>query len=257
MVLKNLVVLDVLNNTNLQTLNVKDCTKLGWDSASDSFAGGLNLKNCVNLRYCDISNTGLTGLQLPENTGSLEYFDASTTNIDDIKMVGQPYIEEIKMTNCLHLGSVTASNCARLLKLNLANTTISKLDITLCPRIDEINISGTSNLNNLSLNACQTLRVLNMEGFKSPNYNTLNLSTCPNIEHLYLSGTTNLANITFAESATKLKTLDISNSSIKSARFGQNVAFPNYLDLAQFNLTLIKFTNNNLIEHIKKLRLYW
>ena len=250
---KNLVTVDVLNNTNLQTLNVKDCTKLGWDSASDSFAGGLDLRNCVNLRYCDISNTGLTGLQLPENTGSLEYFDASSTNIDAIAMVGQPYIEELRMTNCLHLGSVKASNCARLLKLNLANTTISDLDITLCPMIDEINISGTSNLNNLSLNACQTLRILNMEGFKSPNYNVLNLSTCPNIEHLYLSGTTNLAKITFGENATKLKTLDISNSSITSARFGQNVAFPDYLDLAKFNLTSVKFTNNTAIQHIKNI----
>ena len=250
---KNLVVLDVLNNTNLQTLNVKDCTKLGWDSASDKFAGGLDLRNCINLRYCDISNTGLTGLQLPQNSGSLEYFDASTTNIDAIEMVGQPYIEELKMTNCFQLGSVKASNCARLLKLNLANTTISKLDITLCPVINEINISGTSNLNNLSLNACQTLKILNMEGFKSPNYNILNLSTCPNIEELYLSGTTNLAKITFAEGATKLKVLDISNSSIATARFGQNVDFPNYFDLAQFNLTSVKFTNNNLIEHIKNI----
>lgn len=250
---KNLVTLDVLNNTNLQTLNVKDCTKLGWDSSADKFSGTLNLTNCINLRHCDISNTGLTGLQLPENTGSLEYFDASNTNIDAVAMVGQPYIEEIKMTNCLKLGGVTAKNCARLKKLNLANTTISKLDITLCPQIDEINISGTSNLNTLSLNACQNLRILNMEGFKSPNYNILNLSTCPNIEKLYLSGTTNLAKITFAETSTKLKVLDISNSSIASARFGQNVDFPDYLDLGKFNLENVKFTNNNQIQHIKNI----
>ena len=63
---------------------------------------------------------------------------------------------------------------------------------------------------------------LNMEGFKSPNYNILNLSTCPNIAELYLSGTTNLVGITFHENGTKLKKLDISNSSIKAARFGQN-----------------------------------
>ena len=250
---KNLVTLDVLNNTNLQTLNVKDCTKLGWDSSADKYSGTLNLTNCVNLRYCDISNTGLAGLQLPENTGSLEYFDASNTNIDAVAMVGQPYIQEIKMNNCLKLGGVTAKNCSRLTRLKLANTTISKLDITLCPSIDEIDISGTSNLNTLSLNACPSLRILNMQGFKSPNYNILNLSTCPNIEKLYLSGTTNLAKITFAETSSKLKVLDVSNSSISSARFGQNVDFPNYLDLGRFNLTDVKFTNNNQIQHIKNL----
>ena len=250
---KNLVTLDVLNNTNLQTLNVKDCTKLGWDSSADKYSGTLNLTNCVNLRYCDISNTGLAGLQLPENTGSLEYFDASNTNIDAVAMVGQPYIQEIKMSNCLKLGSVTAQNCSRLSKLTLANTTISSLDITLCPSIDEIDISGTSNLNTLSLNACPSLRILNMQGFKSPNYNILNLSTCPNIEKLYLSGTTNLAKITFAETSSKLKVLDVSNSSISSARFGQNVDFPSYLDLGRFNLTDVKFTNNNQIQHIKNL----
>ena len=248
-----LMILDVLNNTNLQTLNVRDCINLGWDSSANKFSGALNLQQCTNLRHCDISNTGLTGLQLPKNAGSLEYFDGSNTNIDAIEMVGQPYIEEIKMSGCLHLGKVVAQNCARLEVLNLANTTVAELDITLCPNINEINISGTSNLNSLSLNACQNLRVLNMEGFKSPRYNVLNLTTCPNIEHLYLSGTTNLTGISFATGGSKLKTLDISNSSIYTTRFGQSGEFPSYIDLGNFNLTNIKFTNNNRVQHIKNL----
>ena len=40
----------------------------------------MNLTGCPNLRTVDISNTGLTGCQLPENSGSLEYFDGSKTN---------------------------------------------------------------------------------------------------------------------------------------------------------------------------------
>lgn len=250
---QSLFVLDVLNNTNLQTLNVKDCVNLGWNDSAKLFDGTLNLSNCVNLRYCDISNTGLTGLQLSENTGSLEYFDASKTNIDTLRMVGQPYIEEIKMSECFQLGNVVAENCSRLNKLSLGNTTISDLTISLCLGITDIDISGTANLNTLTLAGCPNLRKLNMVGFKSPLYNVLNLSTCPKIEELYLGGATNLVKITFAENADRLRTLDISSSSIESARFGQNVDFPDYFDLGQFNLTNIKFTNNPRIKHIKNL----
>ena len=250
---RSLYVLDVLNNTNLQVLNVKDCINLGWDNTSQLFSGSLNLSNCSNLRYCDISNTGLTGLTLGENTGSLEYFDASNTNIDALKMVGQPYIEEVKMANCLKLGKVEVENCSRLGKLNLANTTISELGIALCLNIEDIDISGTSNLNTLTLAGCPNLRKLNMNGFKSPLYNVLNLSTCPKIETLLLAGATNLVKITFAEGATNLKTLDISSSSIESARFGQNVDFPEYFDLGQFNLSNIKFTNNTRIKEIRNI----
>lgn len=245
--------LEILNNENLQTLNVKDCTKLGFDPSTDKYNGALNLTGCTNLRTCDISNTGLTSCQLPINSGSLEYFDGSRTNIDQITLEGQPYITEIKMAQCLSLGKVIAKNCSRLTTMNLANTTIANLDITLCPNIESINISGTSNLNTLSLNACQNLKTLNMEGFKSPLYNILNLSTCPNIQNLYLSGTTNLVGITFHEQGHGLKVLDISNSSIKAARFGQNVEMPNFLDLGHFNLTLFKCTNNNQIEYIKNI----
>ena len=245
--------LEILNNENLQTLNVKDCPQLGYDPNAHKYNGSLDLTGCPNLRTVDISNTGLSGCELPENSGSLEYFDGSKTNIGQISMVGQPYIEEIKMNQCLLLGKVIAKNCSRLKNLILANTSISTLDITLCPNIDLINISGTSNLNALSLNACQNLRVLNMEGFKSPNYNILNLSTCPNIAELYLSGTTNLVGITFHENGTKLKKLDISNSSIKAARFGQNVEMPNYLDLGHFNLTSFNCSNNNQIQYIKNI----
>ena len=250
---KKLCVLDVLNNKNLQTLNVKDCTKLGWEESVGAFVSGLNLTNCINLRHCDISNTGLTGLQLPKNSGALEYFDASNTNIDAISMIGQPYIEEIKMTNCLKLGSVAANNCARLKKLNLANTTISSLDLSLCLEVEELDISGTSNLNNLSLAGCPNLKILNMSGFNSPNYNILNLASCPKVENLNLSGATNIVKITFAENAVALKTLNLSSSSVESARFGANVEFPDYLDLARFNLSNIKFTNNPRIKHIKNL----
>lgn len=250
---RSLYVLDVLNNTNLQVLNVKDCVNLGWDNTSQLFNGSLNLSSCSNLRYCDISNTGLTGLTLGENTGSLEYFDASTTNIDALKMVGQPYIEEVKMANCLKLGKVEVENCSRLTKLNLANTTISELGIALCLNIKDIDISGTSNLNTLTLAGCPNLTKLNMNGFKSPLYNVLNLSTCPKIETLLLAGATNLVKITFAETSSNLKTLDISSSSIESARFGQNVDFPDYFDLAQFNLSNIKFTNNTRIKEIRNI----
>ena len=245
--------LEILNNENLQTLNVKDCTKLGFDPSTDKYNGELNLTGCTNLRTVDISNTGLTSCRLPINSGSLEYFDGSRTNIGQITLEGQPYISEIKMEHCLSLGSVIAKNCSRLLAMNLANTTISELDITLCPNIETINIAGTSNLDTLALNACQKLKTLNMEGFKSPRYNILNLSTCPNVENLYLSGTTNLVGITFHERGYGLKVLDISNSSIKAARFGQNVEMPNYLDLGHFNLTLFKCKNNNQIQYIKNI----
>lgn len=250
---RSLYVLDVMNNTNLQILNVKDCVNLGWDNTAQLFNGSLNLSGCLNLRYCDISNTGLTGLTLGDNTGSLEYFDASNTNISALNMVGQPYIEEVKMANCLKLGSVRVENCSRLKKLSLGNTTIAELGVALCLNIEDIDISGTSNLNALTLAGCPNLKKLNMNGFKAPNYNVLNLSTCPKIETLLLAGCPNLTRITFAENASSLKTLNISSSSIYSARFGQNVDFPEYFDLRQFNLTSVDFSNNTRIKEIRNI----
>ena len=240
-------------NTMLQKVNLKNCTKLGYNELTGQYDGGLDVSNCTNLRYLDISNTGLSRLALSDVGGNLDYFDASNTNITSISMVGQPYLEELKMENCTHLATVKAENCSELRKILIPNSQVNTFSVGQCAKMEEIDISNTASLNNLTLDGCPNLLKLNMSGFQNQNFTELNLTTCPKIQNLNISGCGYLTNISFETNCRTLKTFNCKNSAITAIRFGRQNDFPNYLDLSPFLLTSVSFENCPRVVNIKGL----
>lgn len=249
---KHITELNLDNNRMLQTLNLKGCANLGaGNSISGNDVGSINLSNCVNLRYVDISGTKLTSISFNESGGALEYFDASETGITDVTLKFQPYLPSVKMENCKDLTSIALQSCERLETLSVPNAKISSFNVIDCNALKTINLSNNGQLRNLSLDGCPNLETLNLSGFNSPNMTELMLDTCPKLKSLDISGSSFLTYITFGEGYNALKSLNAKNSVIQSFRYGRRNDYPNYLDLSPFDLTSISFYNCPSLVHIK------
>lgn len=251
-------------NTMLQTVDLKNCTNLGLNSTGES-TGNLNLINCENLKYLDVSKTALASLNIIDidienpdptqavGTGSLEFFDASETAITDVTLWNQTYLEEIKISDCYKLATISIGNCERLVKLSLPNSQINKFVIVDCNALVDIDISNTPKLTTLRLDGCPNLLKLNLKQLNSPTLLDLDLTTVPNLIDLNVANTSFLQHITFPESFNKLTSLDMRNSVLTSIRFGKRVEFPSYMDLSPFKLTSVSFYNCNGLTEIKGL----
>lgn len=249
---KHITELNLDNNRMLQKLSLKGCVNLGAGSSiSGNNVGAINLSNCTNLKYVDISGTKLTAISFNESGGALEYFDASETGITDITLKFQPYLPSVKMENCKDLTSITLQSCERLESLSVPNAKISSFNVIDCEALKTINLSNNGQLRNLSLDGCPNLETLNLAGFSSEIMTELMLDTCPKLKTLDISGSSFLTYITFADRFTSLKSLNAKNSVIQSFRFGRRSDYPNYLDLSPFDLTSISFYNCPSVVHIK------
>ena len=250
------------NNKMLQTINLSGCESLGLNQSGES-TGNLNLINCSNLKYLDVSGTSLASLNIididTENpdastaigTGSLEYFDASGTGITDITIWNQSYLEEILMEDCHELATVSIGNCEKLRSMSLPNSQINKFTIVDCERLTSIDISNTAKLVDLRLDGCPNLLSLNMRQVNSPSLTNLDLTTVPILKELNIANTSFLEYITFADDFSSLKVFDMRNSVLKSIRFGKRGDFPTYLDLSPFEMTSVSFYNCPSLQEIR------
>lgn len=241
---KHITELNLDNNRMLQTLNLKKCVNLGSGSSiSGNNVGAINLSNCINLKYVDISGTKLTAITFNDNGGALEYFDASETGITDVTLQHQPYLPSVKMNDCRDLTSIRLQNCERLETLSVPNAKISSFNVIDCNALKTIDLSNNGQLRSLSLDGCPNLESLNLSGFSSESMTELMLDTCPKLKTLDISGSSFLTYITFGQDYTALKTLNARNSVLQSFRFGRRVDYPAYLDLTPFDLTSMSFYN--------------
>lgn len=241
-------------NTMLQKVDLHNCENLGLNSY-DEATGNLNLINCSNLKYLDVSGTNLASLNIIDidtqnpdasqavGTGSLEYFDASKTSIKDITLWNQTYLDEILIADCTKLATISIGNCERLKRLSLPNSSINTFTIVDCNELNYIDISNTAKLTALRLDGCPNLITLKMKQLNSQTLTELDLTTVPKLEYLDISNSSFLNYITFSDSFTSLKTFLMRNSVLIAIRLGKRVEFPSYLDLSKFSLTSIDFYN--------------
>ena len=251
-------------NTMLQTINLKGCLKLGLNQLEQP-TGALNVVNCSNLKYIDISDTSLAALSVididTENpdasqaigTGALEYFDASNTSITDITIWNQTYLDRIQISNCLQLATINVGNCERLTTLTMPNSQINSFTIVDCLSLTDIDISNTAKLVNLRLDGCPNLLALKMRQINSTKLVELDLTTVPKLNYLDIGNCSFLQRITFAEGFKSLKTFILDNSVLTSVRYGKRGEFPAYLDLAPLALAKVNFYNCPKLQEIRNL----
>lgn len=242
--------LELGNNVMLQKLNCKDCVNLGID---DNYKV-VNLENCINLKYLDLSNTLIGTVQLNENGGSLEYLDLSNSKITYLTCNYQEYLPEIKLDNCRLLSSVSVNGCNALTRISLPNSKLATFSVTDCNKLDYIDISYTGYLTRLDLTGCVNLHTLKMQGITNENFREVDLRSLASLNTLDISKCYYLNNIRVANGFNAFTNVNFQESAIKTIQFGNN-ALPNYLDLTPFNLTNVSFFNCTSLERIKGINL--
>lgn len=242
--------LELESNEMLQTLNCKGCTNLGFDNNYKT----VNLSQCINLKYLDLSDTMIGTVTLNPDGGALEFLDLSKTEITYLTCNYQEYLPEIKLDGCRNLSSVTITGCNALTKLSLPNTKLAEFKVTDCAKLDYLDISYTGYLTTLDLTGCESLSTLIMSGISNNKFTELDARTLVNLKTLNVSKCDFLSNIRFANNYTALTNLDVQQSGIKTFQFGNN-AVPTYLDLGNFKLATVNFYNCTAVEDIRNINL--
>lgn len=242
--------LELESNEMLQTLNCKDCTNLGFDNNYKT----VDLSQCINLKYLDLSGTMIGTVDLNVDGGALEFLDLSKTEITYLTCNYQEYLPEIKLDGCRNLSSVTITGCNALTRLSLPNTKLAEFKVTDCAKLDYLDISYTGYLTTLDLTGCESLSTLIMSGISNNKFTELDARTLVNLKTLNVSKCDFLSNIRFANNYTALTNLDVQQSGIKTFQFGNN-AKPTYLDLGKFKLATVNFYNCTAVEDIRNINL--
>ena len=243
--------LELGSNEMLQTLNCKDCSNLGFD---DNYKV-IDLSQCINLKYLDLSGTMVGTVDLNPKGGALEFCDLSNTEITYLTCNFQEYLPEIKLDGCKNLSSVEVNGCNALTRLSLPNSKLAEFKVTDCGKLNYLDISYTGYLTALDLTGCEGLITLKMAGISNNKFTELDARTLINLETLDISMCDFLSNVRFANNYTKLKNLDVQQSAIKTFQFGNN-AIPTYLDLSKFTLATVNFYNCTQVQEIRGINLY-
>ncbi len=164
------------SNTYLRSLNL---------SGSKTLQGNVNLTNCENIQYVNISDTKLSSISLPEG-GNLKQFIAENCGLTSVTFKNLQFLETINVKNCtgivsyeidncplintvdtsgyVNLNKIIIANCEGVTTLNLSKTSIAEMSITNCENITNINLSGCNGtiMNNLNLSSVYGLKTLNI-----------------------------------------------------------------------------------------------
>lgn len=247
---------------SIETLVLKNVRLTGAASYT------LDVRDCKYLKHLDISNSNITSVQLSD-TAVLKHYDLSNTTIRTLNLSNQAFLETLVLTGCNDLTEITINNCNSLKNLNLPPN-VKTLRIINCETLDSLNIPYTSvngsisSLEVIDIDNCPGLKSFSVKGQNNPVL-SVNLVGAMNLEDLDLS-LTNTQNILLASLYvggvsyfTSLKSLNISNTSIKDLLFNDNpkdlsgqYIRKNYLDLTTFpNINNIIASNNSSVTEIR------
>lgn len=235
---------------------------------TDASSYTLDVRDCKNLSYLDISNSNITSVLLSDSA-SLKYYNLSNTAIRTLTISNQAFLESLILSGCNDLEEIVINNCNSLTNLVLP-LNVKRLTITNCEFLDELRVTYTSinnsisNLELINVDNCPNLRLFDISG---QNNQTLkvNLIGAWNLEDLKLSGVRTLDILLpslFIDGEphfNTLKSLDISNTSISNFIYNDNPKDElgnfirnSYLDLSNFpNLDSIKAYSNTSIREIR------
>ena len=247
-------------NKYLQRVICNDCKRLGEDEKDRT----LDLSGCQNLKELNCSNTKISTVNLPTTGGVIEVLNCENTGLTTFTMEGQEYLEELLLSSCYDLDSLTLKNCNGLKRVNMPNTKLSSCTVEGCENITEIDISNTKHLRTLNLQGCPNLVKLNLSGVLSTILTDLDLTSSLKLEDLNISSMPYINTITFGQyrdeegnlrNYNSLKKFNCSNSAIKAIRYGKTNPIPNYLDLEGLSLDTVNFDSCANLREVRNLNL--
>jgi hypothetical protein len=171
----NLTKIEAGSNTYLRKINLYNSTNL---------TGSLNLENCINLQDLNISQTGLTSINLPRY-GNLKSFVAENCKITSLYLDNLPFLSAINITGCSAITEYKIDGCHTLTKLDCAQFPMLRgLVINNCDLLEEVNISNTNTLVEFEITNCDALHTLKMSGCQGSVFNNLDLTSVYGLTHL-------------------------------------------------------------------------
>lgn len=256
--------LTLVGNSNLKTLDLSNNPALKIQ---------LDLRDCVNLKSVNISNSGITSLALPENC-DLTYLNC--TNCTSLKSVSLKNMlnltnENLILTGCKGLTTLEIENCPQIVSTDekpfikdiedqqdkdKTLPALQLLTVKNCPDFKTLTMLQR-NLNKLEFDfAEQGLTTLNLAGCFGNAFYLLELNNCPalktiNLNGVYSSGLSTDTNKLRLRAGHKYTSVNLGSSQI-------NVVFTNRetentMDFESVEFDKLTLNNNNRVTAIKNL----
>ena len=252
---------DLKSNKLLQRANFGDCINLGSIDGS----GTLNVSECTNLKHLNLSKTQIQDVVFNSKGGALTELNCEETPITSLSVTGQGYLKEINLKNCYNLDTVSITNCNRLLKLELPHSKVSSMTLVDCADLSVLDMSYNGHLDSFLMSNCPAIKVFKMSGVLSKNITELDLRECRKLQSLdisqcdYLKGV-NLPGLEDPDDEhsayTALTELLCNDSAIEYFKYGNVSETPNYIDLSNFSLSVMNFTNCRALREIRGIMFY-
>lgn len=248
------------NNKYLRQLNLKGCKGMGTDTKVQK----INIANCDNIRHVDISQTSLQGIDFSPVGGYIDYLDISGTSIQSLNLVGQSYLKEIKATGNDQMTSFYMKKCNAMPSVSILNSKLDTFVVEQCDNLESVDISGTGYLESIKTVLCPKLKKLTLARVTGSGATQLDLTSLMDLTELNISNSS-IKHIKFGQETKdvngkptlvnydKLKIFNASGSALISIGFGVNATFTDNdrLNLASLpNLTNINFSQCRSLQYI-------
>ena len=193
--------LQIINSERLNELSLSNNTylrKLDLEG-NKALVQAITLTNCPNLKELNLSNSAITGVNLPsgapintlnlsntdigslvlENLYSLANYDANKQtglNITECKKISSleirntPLISSLETSGLLDLRSLKINQCHGLINLNLTSNRLNTLELTNCNNLTTLTLDGSTGniLQNLNLSTLYNLQNLSLVQANGP-----------------------------------------------------------------------------------------
>ncbi len=252
------------NNKYLRSLDCSYSYLLGDNGKA------LELRNCPNLQYLDLSYTSkLSGINFPENSNLKEVI-LRNCGMTDVNIQGAEFLTKVDITNCTAINGFTLNKCPKMDVINISGTSVKAFAATNCTALLEVNASNCNQMTSLDLSLSDKVYKLNFSSNSSPVLNDLKLTTVYSLRELYVNNSASLGILRLPkylndeeaqkaangnEAAAKiwnlLEVLNISNSSIYKLQYGMVDEDHSAVNMGQLkNLTTLGINNCTAITEI-------
>lgn len=213
----------------------------------------LDLSNFTKITDINIRNSSVGSIQLPSTP--LVSLDIVGSLLGTLSLTEQNLLTEVDVTGCSKLTNLYISACQNVNAVRGLNGlgNLSSININNC-NITSLTINACNSLTSISLDeeSLETLVITNCSSLTS-----LNLAGCKNLRTLQVNDCTSLRSITFSPITlgdtwmTNIESIDISNTNVKSVKFG-TIEDTSILDLSTFtSLSNFKCSGNATVEYIR------
>lgn len=222
---------------NIKKLNLSKVKLIG----STASAYTLDLSGCRKIQELDVSYSSITKITFP-TSAVLKVLNMSGTDITNLKLENQSFLESLLIDDCLKLTTIEINNCGSLRTLNIPPN-VKTVVIRNCESMETIQIPYSSVNNSVSpliqvtIDNCPGMKEFSIPGQNNPSLK-LELTGAWNLETLDLSYT-KTSDITLASlyvngqpNFSSLRRLVISNTSLSTLKYNDQT--PEYLDLTAF-----------------------